>query len=64
MNDMQDTLQSMCKILGDDSKIYNEIASTHDQEVLQNDLDRLSEWSKTWLLQFSIQHINIFNLDI
>jgi len=55
MNDMPDTLQSMCKIFADDSKIYKEIASTNDQEVLQNDLDRLSEWSQTWLLQFSIQ---------
>lgn len=55
MNDMPDALLSFCKIFADDSKIYVPVNSRADQEKLQNDLFKLSRWSRLWLLEFSVQ---------
>ena len=36
----------------DDSKLYCEIKSPDDHQILQNDLSKLCTWSKKWLLKF------------
>ena len=36
----------------DDTKIYREIQSDDDHEVLQRDLETLKTWSDRWLLKF------------
>ena len=55
VNDMPDSLQNFCKIFADDTKIYTAVSKKSDQESLQQDLLKLSEWSRLWLLEFSIQ---------
>ena len=37
----------------DDTKLYGPIRNTKDLESLQNDLDKLVEWSNTWKLRFN-----------
>jgi len=54
INDMPDTLKSVCKIFADDSKIYQFVSSPSDQLTLQEDLLSLCDWSEKWLLEFSI----------
>ena len=36
----------------DDTKLYSEIKSPDDHQILQNDLSKLCTWSKKWLLKF------------
>ena len=36
----------------DDTKLYREIKSPDDHQILQNDLSKLYAWSKKWLLKF------------
>ena len=36
----------------DDTKLYREIKSPDDHQILQNDLSKLCTWSKKWLLKF------------
>ena len=39
----------------DDTKVYAAVDKRSHQESLQQDLLKLSEWSRIWLLEFSIQ---------
>ena len=36
----------------DDTKLYREIKEPRDHDKLQNDLNKLSDWSDLWLLKF------------
>ena len=54
INDMPDMIDSMCLLFADDAKVYREIASQEDKEILQRDLDKLTEWSVTWQLPFNV----------
>ena len=41
------------KMFADDTKLYNNIQSKEDCDTLQSDLNKLSAWSSTWLLDFN-----------
>jgi hypothetical protein len=45
-------VKSETYLFADDTKIYNIISKKEDTEQLQNDLNKLSDWSDTWLLRF------------
>ena len=53
MNDIVWNLESGISLFADDAKVYRRIA-TIDVESLQRDMDRLSEWSRKWLLSFNV----------
>ena len=55
INDLPDILQSQPYLFADDTKIFRIIKNNRDQQVLQEDLDRLHDWSSTWLLHFHPQ---------
>lgn len=40
-------------MFADDTKIWSKITRKEDEEWLQQDLDRLAEWSNKWLLEFN-----------
>jgi hypothetical protein len=44
-------VKSETYLFADDTKIYNIIGKKEDTEQLQNDLNKLSDWSDTWLLR-------------
>ena len=50
VNDIPDTVNSEFYMYADDSKLLNECGNS---DVIQNDLDLLSDWSKVWLLKFN-----------
>ena len=54
INDMPDTTRSLCRLFADDSKMYLCVKSRTDQEIIQADLFKLCDWSKTWLLTFNV----------
>ena len=53
INDLLDEVSSLGKLFADDSKIYRPINSQADARILQEDLLKLQEWSRKWLLQFN-----------
>ena len=53
INDLPDALDSTCKIFADDTKIYRAVKLPADQDQLQIDLDKTSEWSLKWQLPFN-----------
>lgn len=53
VNDMPDGVKTTAKMFADDTKVYNDIKIVNDCELLQEDLNSLSHWSKKWLLCFN-----------
>ena len=52
INDLPECVKSSVFLFADDTKLFREIASTDDINILQSDLDSLFKWSKDWLLRF------------
>ena len=55
INDLPDQIDSSVYVYADDTKLYREIKELRDHDVLQNDLNKLSDWSDLWLLKFYSQ---------
>ncbi|XP_065896425.1 uncharacterized protein [Dysidea avara] len=54
VNDIPDLVESKIKMFADNIKIYKQITSFGDALSLQNDLDKLCDWAKEWLLHFNV----------
>jgi len=53
LNDLPDLVNSTAKIFADDTKLFSEIRTREDHDVLLQDLDNLVEWSNKWQLGFN-----------
>ena len=54
IDDMPDIIESTCQMFADDAKIFCKVNTNDDSMRLQDELKRLSEWSKLWKLPFNI----------
>ena len=52
INDLPEIVKSSAYLFADDTKIFKTIMDDSDKQVLQGDLENLTEWSNTWLLRF------------
>ena len=62
INDIGDNLNSTLRLFADDSILYREIKNQSDKVALQEDLDKISEWSDKWQMLFNVNkcyHIQI-----
>ena len=60
INDLPECIQSTCKIFADDVKIYRPLHDPgFDISILQADLIRLSDWSRTWQLGISYEKCKV-----
>ena len=62
INDLLEEIQSSGKLFADDSKLFRRIKSLHDRNILQQDLMKLQEWSKKWLLKFNDSKCKVMHL--
>ena len=62
INDLLDDISSDGLMFADDTKVYRQIASLDDALHLQDDLMKLENWSKTWLLQFNADKCHVLTL--
>jgi hypothetical protein len=53
VNDLPEAVSTTAKMFADDTKVYESVTSREDCNRLQSDLNSLSAWSRTWLLQFN-----------
>jgi len=51
-----------CKLYADDLKIYSEIKTQQDEDLLQGSLDALTKWSRDWQLTISTKKCAILNI--
>ena len=59
INDITDNLESICRIFADDTKVIN---SVNKSDVLQNDINKLINWTKVWDLHFNISKCKIMHV--
>ena len=67
INDLPDVFSSMCQLFADDAKIFRNLSSSEEISELQDDLNRLVEWTEIWQLSFNLEkckslHIGRSNL--
>lgn len=62
VNDLPQWIMSDMKMFADDTKMWHEIKNCDDAQALQNDLNRLTEWSKLWLLEFNSDKCKVMHL--
>ena len=48
--------------LADDTKVYRNIKTHIDREVLQSDLSRLEDWSRNWQLRFNADKCKVLHI--
>ena len=53
VNELPKWIQTNMKMFADDTKLWNMVSSVSDSQLIQKDLDSLSEWSEKWLLRFN-----------
>ena len=54
INDIHENLDSKLRLFADDALLYRSIDTVNDCIILQNDIDKLVSWSKSWQMQFSV----------
>jgi len=52
INDLPDELNSECYMFADDTKVFRDIKTPTDNNILQEDMHKLENWSDNWLLRF------------
>ena len=62
INDIHVNIKSTTRLFADDGVVYREIKSQSDHNILQEDLDTLSTWSKTWLMGFNIKKCAVLTI--
>jgi len=60
VNDISDGIQSMLEMFADDSKPYRIIKTPHDVDILQEDLNFVSSWSRLWLLNLMLLNAMLY----
>ena len=52
VNDRTEGVSSYISLFTDDAKLLRKMRNHKDFEVLQNDINKIYEWSKTWEMEF------------
>src|SRR6218665_2660958 len=59
VNELPDIIESSIRMFADDTKLWRKIQNEEDEQNLQQDLDRLENWSETWLLKCNASKCNV-----
>ena len=62
INDVPNNLKSTVRLLADDTIIYMTISNGTDATALQQDLDKLAKWEKTWQMEFHPQKCSVLHI--
>src|SRR6201990_3753772 len=61
VNDIDKNVLSNISKFADDTKIENRITCENDYQVLQSDLNKIVNWSKTWQMKFNINNCRVLH---
>ena len=62
INDIAENLTSTTRLFADDTMIYMAVKGVGDAEKLQQDLDTLTKWEKTWMMEFHPKKCEIISI--
>ena len=59
INDTADNISSNIWLFADDCVLYRTINNTSDNDLLQEDLSKLEQWSNIWQMDFNVKKCTI-----
>ena len=62
INDLPNGISSGVHLFADDAIVYRTISDPSDCQTLQEDLDKLSNWEKTWLMEFNASKCEVLTV--
>jgi len=62
INDINKEVESTLRLFADDSLLYRQIKSPEDQNILQRDIDKLSNWANLWQMKFNIKKCHVLRI--
>ena len=62
INDLPNKITSTVRLFADDCVLYRSVEKPVDSEKLQQDLDTLCEWEKTWQMEFNADKCYVMKL--
>ena len=62
LNNLLDNTGSSGKLFADDAKVYKIIQSYWDRLALQQDLQKMHEWSRRWILSLNEEKCKIMHM--
>ena len=63
VNELPDWIVSSMVMFADDTKVWREITRAEDARELQEDLNRLRTWARTWLMQFNAEKCKVMHIN-
>ncbi|VDI69439.1 Hypothetical predicted protein [Mytilus galloprovincialis] len=63
INDLPDVVEGIVKVFADDCKVYSKVSSDYERCKLQENLDRLCEWSDMWKLKFNAAKCRVLHIN-
>lgn len=62
INDIDTGLNNFISKFADDTKIGNSVISEEDRQTLQQDLNKISEWSTKWQMPFNVNKCQVLHI--
>ena len=54
ISDLPDIINFTVRLFADDSVLYRNIRRSEDQQILQDDLNKLAQWEEAWIIRFNV----------
>ena len=64
INDLPEGIKSFINMFADDAKLMKKISSIKCCEELQEDLNKLAEWTATWLITFNAAKCSVMRMGV
>ena len=61
INDLPDHVRNKCKLYADDCKLVGIIKENEDTISIQQDINELQNWAKTWLMSFNYEKCKVMH---
>ena len=62
VNDMTEGTSSYINLFKDDAKLLREIRNHKDCKELQNDMNKIYEWSEIWEIKFNVKESHVLEI--
>ena len=59
---MTEGVSSYISLFADDAKLFRKIRNHKNCEELQNDINKIYEWSKTWKMEFNAKKCHVLEM--
>ena len=62
INDLPEYIQSQVRLFADDTAVYLTVRNQNNSRILQNDLNTLQEWERTWDMEFNPSKCQVLHI--